>query len=219
MKTNVIISRSCNGENSFDQTYRYELEEGMSVLQVLQLLQKTDETLCFDFCCGNACCGVCGIMCNGMPGLSCRLPAVPDMRLEPLRNIPIIADLAVNRDDYDMARREMNLFAEFSGHDMELQTLSDTDQATIKCSGRCIECLCCLAVCPIYGSKPDEFVGPCHFVLFARRFFDPRDHTDREIQLRSLNLHLCMECGLCSAVCPVKANPAEWIARCKHKLL
>lgn len=216
MKTKVTVKRSGSGGASYLQQYEYEFSEGMSVLNLLNLLYEQDETLRYDYCCANACCGICGMMCNGVPGLSCRLKAVPDMVLAPLDNLPVLEDLRVDREEYDRKRSHYKLYSSLDGH--AACPMGEQAGQIVRQASRCIECLCCLSVCPVFKAKPSEFAGPCHLVLFSRRFFDDRESENRSDVLERMNPQLCIECGRCSKVCPADADPAQMAARLKREV-
>lgn len=193
------------------QSYAYDFSAGMSVLNVLEAVGQEDTTLRFSHCCDGACCGICAVECNNRPGLACRIPAVPDMLVAPLKGLPVLADLICDRDAYDARRLELNLYPSGTGSlQMSIGYLDTTSEERIKLAARCIECLSCLSVCPAFQKHPD-FAGPCHFALLARHVFDPRDQTDRREVLRKMNPQLCIRCGICSRVCPADARPAELI--------
>lgn len=195
-----------------EQRYGYELHQGMSLLNVLEQLGLQDDTLRFSHCCDNGCCGICGVVCDGRPVLACRMAATVDMHVSSLNNIPVEADLVVDRSAYDERRKSLKLYSSRSAECTQaIKHIDSQSQDLIKHAARCIECLCCLSVCPVYEKASEHFAGPCDFVLVARHIFDPRDETDRSLETRQMNPQLCINCGLCSKVCPVDAQPSELI--------
>lgn len=100
-------------------------------------------------------CGACAMVINGTPMLACaaRLSEMKKtVRLEPLRKFPVVADLIVDRS----VMRE-NLFA------MELwlrgeAVMSDAAAAVGYEASRCLQCGCCLDVCPNF-SPSGTFTG------------------------------------------------------------
>lgn len=212
MKTTVKILRSGpHTKAPHIQHYCYELSQGMSVLNVLLLVSRKDPTLRFAHCCDGGCCGICALRCNGRPGLACQLPAVPDMLLEPLDALPVLEDLIADRDAYDGRRQKLSLFSSGGRLDAPLAHIPPEAEERVRTAARCIECLSCLSVCPIFKKQPEAFAGPCHFALIARHVFDSRDPADRRETLRRMNPLLCVYCTLCSQVCPTGADPAELI--------
>ena len=213
MKTSITLTRQKDAASPRrEQSYEYELREGMSLLNVLSVISEADPTLEYSHCCDNACCGICAVMCDGVPGLSCRIKARADMRVSPLKNLPAARDLVIDRDAYDARRQSLSLYSSHAGAENEpIAALDPALQEPVKTASRCIECLCCLAVCPIYAKESERFAGPCDFVLIARHALDPRDETDRSAQIERMNARLCVGCSRCSEVCPSQADPARMI--------
>src|SRR5918996_6399720 len=83
-------------------TYKVPLGENQTVLDVVTWVQRhADPTLAYRFACRVGMCGSCAMTVNGRPRWTCRthVAKVADGReitIEPLRNLPIIKDLAVD---------------------------------------------------------------------------------------------------------------------------
>jgi succinate dehydrogenase/fumarate reductase iron-sulfur protein len=200
------------------QTYEYEFQNGMTVLDVLNLVRDTWEpTLSYDWCCRNGHCGLCGISINEKPALACRQAAIPaDMVLEPLKNISVVKDLTIDREEYERNRPQLRLFLERQCDKAQGPEAIDMQKYEyFKVASRCIECLCCISACPEYKKHPHVFPGPAAFALEARHFFDPRDELSRELLVKSEGIEHCADCGLCSKVCQLGADPAGMIKKMK----
>ena len=82
------------------KTYEVSIGETITVLQILkQVFEEQDRTLCFRyFSCGFKFCNSCMMMINGKARHACLTLVNPgdEIVLEPLRNYPIIRDLAVD---------------------------------------------------------------------------------------------------------------------------
>lgn len=202
----------------YRQEYTFRYEEGMSVLNVLnQIHEEQDPALSYSYCCKAVKCGMCGVMLNGVPCLTCEQPALPRMTLEPLRGFPVVKDLVTDRAAYEEKRPALRLYLERATPPERQPEPVDMDRfAWFKRVSRCIECYSCLTVCPVYQKKPLEFAGPCAFTLEARQVFDPRDGLDRAPLLEDLGIGRCLCCGRCSSVCPMDAGPMEAIIQMKN---
>lgn len=201
----------------YQQQFEYEYNEGMTVLDVLNYIyENIDSTLGYSYSCRNGHCGLCGIIVDGDPALACKKAAKPKMTVEPLRNLRVVKDLIIDRDEYERRLPQLRLFLERQSEAAtEPEKIDMQEFVKFKIASRCIECFCCLSVCPVYKNSPHLFAGPTAYALEARHFFDPRDDLNRALLLKSEGLELCTECGLCSEVCMSKTDPAKLIRNMK----
>src|SRR3954471_11697496 len=97
----VRVQRSEKGgaERHFE-THRVALAEKASVLDALFALQRGPcPDLAFRFSCRVGMCGSCAMVVNGRERLTCSTPVKTlglELRIEPLRNLPIVRDIAVD---------------------------------------------------------------------------------------------------------------------------
>jgi len=87
------------------QQYQVPLREHWAILDGLTYIKdQLDGTLSFRWSCRMGICGSCGMTVNGEPQLSCATfltdYAPGPIRVEPLRNFPVIRDLVVDIDDF-----------------------------------------------------------------------------------------------------------------------
>ena len=197
--------------------YSFGFAPGLTVLDVLnQIYEQQDATLAYTYCCRNGHCGICGVTVNHKPVLMCKQAAAAEMIIEPLQNISVKKDLIIDREEYEIKRPKLRLFLERQCHaGQEPERIDMNAFDNFKIASRCVECFCCLAVCPIYKNHPHSFTGPAAFALEARHVFDPRDELNRGLLLKSEGIGLCTECGLCSGVCPHKVDPCGLIKKIK----
>src|SRR5262249_43583622 len=91
------------------ETYRVPYVKWMRVLDVLIYIS---ETLNIEYAhrwyCGVKKCGTCAVRVNGRETLSCWEPAQPQMVIEPLRHLPLVRDLIVDREPYEKRVMELN---------------------------------------------------------------------------------------------------------------
>lgn len=202
------------------QTFLFPYDEGMSVLDVIfYIYEHLDATLTFSYCCRNSHCGLCGAMINGRPGLMCREAAVREMTIEPLSGFNVIRDLSIDRNEYEKRNDKMRLFLDRADLPVqEPELIKAADMEVFKVASRCVDCFCCVSVCPVLKENKYEFTGPANLVKMARHFFDPRDQLNRAIMAYSAGIDNCIECGMCTRICPHHTSPAENIARMKASL-
>src|SRR5680860_329408 len=108
---NILRFNPKTDEKPYYQKYNYECKEGITVLDVLNYIyEEVDSSLSYSYCCRNGHCGVCTVTVNGKPVLSCKKLAVPEMTIEPLKNIRVIKDLVIDREEYEKRLPKLRLF-------------------------------------------------------------------------------------------------------------
>ena len=183
-----------------------------------------DGTLSYRWSCRMGICGSCGMTVNGEPKLTCATflaeYAPGPVRVEPLRNFPVIRDLIVDIGDFMRKLVRVKPWivraAEKPLADGEyLQTPQEMDE--YKQFSMCINCMLCYSACPIYGLDP-KFIGPAAIALAQRYNFDNRDEGAPE-RMKVLSEHEgiwgCTFVGECTKVCPKHVDPAGAIQRYK----
>jgi succinate dehydrogenase iron-sulfur subunit len=204
--------------------YEVPLRPDWTVLDALNYIKENiDGTLSYRWSCRMGICGSCGMTVNGDPSLTCatfltelRSP----VRVEPLRNFPVIRDLVIEMTDFmhKLSRVMPWLIAdedEPAPEKEHLQTPAQLD--AYKQFSMCINCMLCYAACPVYGLDSD-FVGPAAIALAQRYNLDSRDEGERE-RLTVLSapegVWSCTFVGECSRACPKGVDPAVAIQRYK----
>ncbi len=185
---------------------------------------RLDGTLSYRWSCRMGICGSCGMTVNGEPKLTCATfladYAPGPVRVEPLRNFPVIRDLVVEIGDFMRKLSRVKPWIIRKDHkplsDGEYrQTPQEMDEYAQ--FSMCINCMLCYAACPIYGLD-QEFIGPAAIALAQRYNLDSRDEGARE-RLEVLSEHEgiwgCTFVGECTEVCPKDVDPAGAIQRYK----
>jgi len=207
------------------QSYEVPLRKDWAILDGLNHVKDNlDGTLSYRWSCRMGICGSCGMTVNGEPKLTCATfltdYAPGPVRIEALRNFPVIRDLVVDIDDF-MSKlptvkpwlvRDKQSPVEEGEY---LQTPEELDE--YKQYSMCINCMLCYAACPVYALD-DKFVGPAALALAQRYNLDSRDDgaADRRDVLSSdEGVWACTFVGECSAVCPKDVDPAGAIQRYK----
>jgi fumarate reductase iron-sulfur subunit len=207
------------------QSYEVPLRKEWAILDGLNYIKDhLDGTLSFRWSCRMGICGSCGMTVNGDPQLTCATfltdYAPGPVRIEPLRNFPVIRDLVVDIGDFMTKLPTVTPWLvraeEKPGEDGEyLQTPLEMDE--YQQYSMCINCMLCYAACPVYALDPD-FVGPAAIALAQRYNLDSRDEgaDDRRDVLSSAEgVWACTFVGECSTACPKDVDPAGAIQRYK----
>lgn len=148
------------------QAYEVPLTREWAVLDGLTYIKDhLDGTLSFRWSCRMGICGSSGMTINGDPKLACAtfladyLPG--PVRVEPMRNFPVIRDLVVDISDFMAKLPSVKPWLvrhdEPPVEDGEYrQTPAELD--AFKQFSMCINCMLCYSACPVYALDPD-FLG------------------------------------------------------------
>jgi succinate dehydrogenase / fumarate reductase iron-sulfur subunit len=200
---------------------------------VLDVVERTwaehDHTLVFRHACHHASCGTCTLLVDGRERLPCvtALHEVWDghspMTLEPLRNVPVVADLAI--DPAVMVARVADLPLPYvRAVEAEVRSASgvavDPDVGTAERFEDCLECLACVSACPVASGDP-EYLGPAVLAAADRAIEEPRSGDPARI-LDLVNtehgIWQCRSIWSCSAVCPAGVDPAARIMSLRRRV-
>jgi fumarate reductase iron-sulfur subunit len=209
------------------QEYVVPLRKELSVLDGLNYVKdRLDGSLSFRWSCRMGICGSCGMTVNGEPKLTCGTfltdYAPGPVRVEPMRNFPVVRDLVVDIGDFmEKLPKVSPWIIRDEGKSLDegayLQTPEELDE--YKQFSMCINCMLCYAACPVYGLDP-EFMGPAAIALAERYDLDSRDHGARErldVLIEREGVWGCTFVGECTTVCPKHVDPAGAIQRYKLK--
>ncbi len=162
---------------------------------------------------------------NGRERLTCStlIQAVgTDLRIEPLRNLPVVRDLAVDlkpfftayqrvtpqfipREDLDPAQ-----FHSLPHHSREWKALDHQPQ--------CIDCAACYSACTLVTLNP-RYLGPMALHRALELIVDPRDKAGAErleVIAGETGAFGCHTLGNCRDVCPRGISPTYSIERLKR---
>ena len=193
--------------NGYWQAFSVTVPENAYVLDALEAAWRQDPSLMFRHSCHHASCGSCGMRIEGRERLAC-VTRVLDIarrgtvRLQSLRNFPIVADLVV--DTGSLARKLERVKAH----------ITVQDQAGIRFEN-CIECGLCISACPVAATS-EEYLGPA--VLAAAK----RNMDDVEVRQQVAGEHGVWRCHSafeCTEVCPAGVEPAAAIIDLRKELL
>ena len=207
------------------QQYEVPLRGDWVILDALNHVKdKLDGSLSFRWSCRMGICGSCGMTVNGEPKLTCATflssYAPGPIRVEPLKNFPVIRDLVIDMSDFLVklsevkpwiVRKEEKPLAEGEF----LQTPEELD--AFKQFSMCINCMLCYAACPVYGLDP-VFAGPAAIALAQRYNMDSRDQGSSErldVLSQDEGIWSCTLVGECTQVCPKNVDPAGAIQQYK----
>jgi fumarate reductase iron-sulfur subunit len=206
------------------QEYEVPLRKDWAVLDGLNYVKDhLDGTLSYRWSCRMGICGSCGMTVNGEPKLTCATfladYAPGPVRVEPLRNFPVVRDLVVEISDFMHKLHSVKPWLipaeDAPAESAYRQTPAEMEE--YKQYSMCINCMLCYAACPVYGLDP-EFIGPAAIALAQRYNLDSRDDGAGErldVLSAAEGLWACTFVGECTTACPKDVDPAGAIQRYK----
>lgn len=193
---------------SYWQEFHVTIAENAYVLDALEAAWAQDPSLMFRHSCHHASCGSCGMRIQGKEKLACITPAFEvaksgTLRLEPLRNFPVLVDLVV-----DISSLASKL------EDVRAHVLTGVTSGWQRFES-CIECGLCISACPI-ASTSEPYLGPAVLAAALRN----ADQAEVRSQAAGDNgVWRCHSAFECSEVCPAQVEPASAIMNLRKNLL
>src|SRR5438309_5383261 len=213
-KVTVTSQRSCpepGGARRFE-TYSVEVSEKASLLDASFALQRGGcPDLAFRFSCRVGMCGSCAMVVNGREELTCSTlvkTVGTELRIEPLRNLPVVRDLAVDMKPFFAAYKrslpqfvprddlDQNDFCRIPHDSKEWKALDHQPQ--------CIDCGACYSSCTLVTLRPG-YLGPMALHRALDLITDPRDNLREErlsLVTGETGAFRCHTLGNCREVCP-----------------
>lgn len=227
-KITVTVSRFTPAATEHPRFESHAVDVGAraSVLDALLALQRGPmPDLAFRFSCRVGMCGSCAMVVNGREQLACSTLARDigtSLKIEPLRNLPVVRDLAVDLSPF------FNAYQRTSPHFTPRADLAPDEFYPIppdSHEGRalnhqpqCIDCGACYSACTLVTLKP-RYVGPMALHRALALMVDPRDGRRAErmdVVAREDGAFGCHSLGNCRDVCPRGISPTYSIARLKR---
>ena len=218
------------------EEFRLDVGRGMTVLDALiRIKNECDGSLALRYSCRSAICGSCAMTINGSEKLACRtslrneVERYGHIRVEPLRNLPVIKDLVVDMASFWEKIRDV--------HPWLVQAIRPSRDGM---AGRrpgyathgnfqfhnvdaCIMCGACVAACTVHEVSKG-FAGPAALAKADRFLSDPREaRSATKARLSALQgehgMWDCTRCNFCVEVCPKDVKPMEAIIRLRRASL
>lgn len=215
------------GADGAYQSFRVPQRVNQTVLDVVTWIQReADPGLSYRFACRVGVCGSCAMTVNGRPRWTCRTHVARVARdgrltVAPLRNLPVIRDLACDMAPFfakwEKARGRFE--AALSRDDPLVPIAPESpERRAADAAIECINCGVCHAACDVVAWRPD-YLGPAPLNRAWAAWNDLRD-GDRPAVLRAATAEEgCGNCHShqsCAEYCPVDLNPTRSIAGLKR---
>ncbi len=212
------------GESSRFETHDLELAEKASILDAVFALQRGPcPDLAFRFSCRVGMCGSCAMVVNGRERLTCSTlvsTVGSELRLEPLRNLPVVRDLAVDLQPFfAVYKRTLPWFVPREGlKDFYAIPEASREGRALDRQPQCIDCGACYSACTLVTLNAN-YLGPMALHRALNLVTDPRDRMRRE-RLRLVSGEngalRCHTLGNCRDACPRGISPIDSIERLKR---
>ena len=222
----TVARRSGSGEKR-DETFDVPARDSQTVLDVVSWIQQyADPTLAYRYACRVGMCGSCAMMVNGVPRWTCRthvskVAGDGAIRIEPLRNLPVVRDLVVDMDPFfdKWVEAEGVHHPTATRHDgMVPVDPSSAERRQADAGVECINCAVCYAACDTVAGNPD-YLGPAALNRSWTLLNDAKD-DGRAAILDAVSgtggCHNCHSQGSCTLHCPNELNPTASIAGLKR---
>lgn len=223
----VSVWRSASGGGAFE-TFQVPAQDSQTVLDVVAWIQQNkDPTLSYRFACRVGMCGSCAMMVNGQPRWTCRTHVKKvlngnKVEIAPLRNLPVIKDLAADMDPFfDKWVAAEGVFHPSKSRDDPIEQIdpASAERGRADAGIECINCSICYAACDSVATDPD-YLGPAALNRAWTLFNDAKDDGAQAI-LDAVSArggcHSCHSMGSCANACPNELNPMASIAGLKRE--
>jgi fumarate reductase iron-sulfur subunit len=208
------------------QTFPVPARPNQTVLDVVTEIQRTlDATLSYRFACRVGMCGSCAMVVNGRPRWTCRTRVDQldgtTLKLEPIRNLPVVKDLAVDMEPFFNKWRDAHGYFEPGENPPEdfarVEPESEERQAVDE-GIECINCGICYSACDVV-SWNEDYLGPAALNRAWTLVNDVRDRGQDErltAVSREGGCHSCHSHMSCTEYCPKHLSPTYSIAGLKR---
>ena len=199
-----------------------------TILDLVTYIQRVlDPSLAYRFACRVGMCGSCAMTVNGRPRWTCRthvskVASEGQIRIEPLRNLPVVKDLAVDmRAFFDKWAAAKGYFvpSDDAENDFAVVAPSSPERSAADESIECIGCGICYSACDIVAWNGD-YLGPAALNRAWTLANDVRDagQADRLVAVSGdAGCHSCHSHESCRTYCPKFLNPTASIAGLKRR--
>jgi succinate dehydrogenase / fumarate reductase iron-sulfur subunit len=223
-------------------TFTVQVAETAHVLDAIDTVWALyDHSLTFRRACHHSSCGACALRINGVEKLPCITPVTEvwdghhPVRLDPLRNFPIISDLVVDVSGFfqrmlaselaitRQAESRLPLSVDDLTTDVQTKAVEALDPLTqFTRFENCIECGICMSACPTMAAD-EKFLGPAGLAAIYRAC-QQTDDPDEQAHLLALangehGVWRCHSAFECVEACPQAVDPAGKIMALRRQLV
>jgi succinate dehydrogenase/fumarate reductase iron-sulfur protein len=144
------------------------------------------------------------------------------LRIEPLRNLPVVRDLAADLKPFFAAyRKSLPHFVprdDLDGNEFYRIPHDSAEWKALDHQPQCIDCGACYSACTLVTLNP-RYIGPMALHRALNLIVDPRDKARTErlnLVASEAGAFRCHTLGNCRDVCPRGISPTHSIERLKR---
>jgi succinate dehydrogenase / fumarate reductase iron-sulfur subunit len=244
LEVSLQIFRYKAGEPPHYDTFTVQVADTAYVIDAIDAAWVHDHSLTYRRACHHSSCGTCGLRIDGVEKLPCitrvtdvwdgRDPKRP-LRLDPLRNFPIVSDLVVEVSGFFQRMSASNMAITRDSEPLLPLTVHDHLVAGVQPESvelpdnlsqfnrfeNCIECGICMSACPTVAAD-DKFLGPAGLAAIyrARQKTDDPDEVAHLLALADgeHGVWRCHSAFECTEACPQAVDPAGKIMELRREL-
>jgi succinate dehydrogenase / fumarate reductase iron-sulfur subunit len=224
-----MLHRQKGQEPAYFERFALEVDPDEYVLDGIERVWAYhDRSLTFRHACHHSTCGACGMRVNGVEKLTCitRMRDVTHdggtIKVEPLRNFPVVSDLAVDMSPLYAAMERIGfpqvvpvgaapasgakgIAPAHAGENGELRLVD------------CIECGLCLSACPVAATAPN-YLGPAVLAALQHSCLEG-ERAAVELADSQDGIWRCHNAFACTEVCPSFVEPAWRIMDARKRVV
>ncbi len=195
-------------DKPYIEKYTYEGDGNLTVadwLTEVNLKEAAKDRIAWECGCLEEKCGACAILINGYPSLACSMFVKDAVKkgtilLEPFSKFPLVKDLIVDRTSMFNTLRDMKIWMEEKNDVAE----KNQDKELQYKAGQCLQCGCCLEVCPNFLAK-ERFAGASVLGVTYKSIEQNATDKHRNEMINEYKDKFFSYCGQslsCQSVCP-----------------
>jgi succinate dehydrogenase / fumarate reductase iron-sulfur subunit len=241
LEVSLQIFRYKEGKPPHYDAFTVQVMDTAYVIDAIDTAWVHDHSLTYRRACHHSSCGSCALRIDGVEKLPCitRLVDVWDghspLRLDPLRNFPIVSDLVVDVSSFFQRMSASNMTITRDAEPLLPLTVHDHLVAGVQPKPvelpenlprfnrfeNCIECGICMSACPTVAAD-DRFLGPAGLAAIyrARQETDDPDEAAHLLALANgeHGVWRCHSAFECTEACPQAVDPAGKIMALRREL-
>lgn len=222
MKIEISIKRQPSPqEEAHIQQFIYTGDGNLTIADWLTKINQEEarkDRIVWECGCMEKKCGACAMLINEYPSLACSVflkdaAKRGKIKLEPLSKFPLVKDLIVDRSSMFEMLKEMKVWL-----DEKNSSKFNWDEQLQYQAGQCLQCGCCLEVCPNFLAGED-FAGAAAMAAVYKAVEQNTNDMHKNEMKEAYKKKFFNHCGQalsCKKVCPKNLALDEIQARMNH---